>query len=160
VPGTKTGEADRRVRIRGALMDELQALRTRPVDQHAFLFPTRTGKRQYEDEVRLGTLRAAVKRANANLAARDLPPLPESLTPHSQRRTFATLLYALGETPPVVMAEMGHTSPNQALRIYAQAMRLSDDEREQLAALVAGEKAHKGTKANVVPIRAARVRVA
>ncbi len=67
--------------------------------------------------VRTATLGGAVKRANANLAAKDLPPLPEGLTPHSLRRTFATVLYALGEAPPVVMAEMGHTSPNLALRI-------------------------------------------
>jgi integrase len=101
-----------------------------------------------------------VTRANANLAAKDLPPLPEGPTSHGLRRTFATVLYALGETPPVVMAEMGHASPNLALRIYAQAMRLSDEEREQLAALVAGEKAHKGTKGEVVPIERARARAA
>jgi integrase len=100
-----------------------------------------------------------VTRANANLAAKDLPPLPEGLTPHN-RRTFATVLYALGETPAVVMAEIGHASPNLALRIYAQAMRLSDEEREQPAALVAGEKAHQGTKGEVVPIERARARAA
>ena len=37
-------------------------------------------------------------------------PLPSGLTPHSLRRTFATVLYAIGTTPPVVMAEMGHTT--------------------------------------------------
>lgn len=158
VPGTKTGEADRRVRIRGALAGELQALRDRtPVDQDAYVFATRSGRRQYESHVRTRTLGEAVKRANANLAAKDLSPLPEHLTPHSLRRTFATVLYALGEAPPVVMAEMGHTSPALALRVYAQALRLSDDERDQLAALVAGaEKAHKGTRGQVVPIERAR----
>jgi integrase len=101
-----------------------------------------------------------VKRANTNLAARDLPPLPENLTPHSLRRTFATVLYALGESPPVVMAEMGHTRPDLALRVYAQAMRLSDEERDQLGELVAGEKADKGRKGQVVPIERARGRAA
>jgi hypothetical protein len=66
-----------------------------------------------------------VTRANLNLAARDLPPLLASLTPHSLRRTFA-------------MAEMGHTSPALALSIYTQTMRLSDDEREEIGAPVAG----------------------
>jgi integrase len=157
VPGTKTGEADRFVKIRGALRLELQALKDRgPVDQHAYLFPTRTGRRQYETKIRVSNLVAAVKRANANLAKKDLPPLPDNLTPHSLRRTFATVLYALGESPPVVMAEMGHTSPALALRIYAQAARLSDDEREQLAALVAGEPAPNRAGADVVPIERAR----
>ncbi len=140
---------------------ELHGLRDRgPIDHDAYLFPTRTGRRQYECKVRDSTLGGAVKRANKNLAAKDLPPLPEHLTPHSLRRTFATVLYALGEAPPVIMAEMGHTSPDLALRVYAQAMRLSDDERDQLAGLVAGEKAHKGTKGKVVPIERARARAA
>ena len=97
-------------------------------------------------------LKTAVARANKNLAADDLPPLPEKLTPHSLRRTFATVRYAIGEPPTVVMAEMGHTNPDLVLKVYAQAMRLTEDERDQLAALVAGEKARKGTMADVVPI--------
>jgi integrase len=79
-----------------------------------------------------------VKRANKNLAERDLPPLPDKLTPHSLRRTFASVLYALGESPPVVMAEMGHTSPALALRVYAQAMRRGESEQAQLRALIDG----------------------
>src|SRR5579863_9092819 len=82
--------------------------------------------------------KGAVGRANANLAARGLPPLPDRITPHSLRRTFCSLLYALGEPPPVVMAEMGHTDPGLALRVYAQAMRRGEDETVQLRALVEG----------------------
>jgi integrase len=40
------------------------------------------------------------------------------LTPHSLRRTFATLLDALGESPPVVMAEIGHTDAALGLRVW------------------------------------------
>jgi glycine/D-amino acid oxidase-like deaminating enzyme len=50
--------------------------------------------------------------------------------------------------------------PDLALRIYAQAMRLTDDERVDPAALVAGEKANKGQKAAVVSIGPARERAA
>jgi integrase len=159
---SKTDAGRRRIKLRGALRDELLALRARWPDAapEAPVFPTRTGNHPRPVGIRSRTLRRAVKRANENLAAKDLPPLPESLTPHNLRRTFATVLYALGEVPPVVMAEMGHTSPNLALRIYAQVMRLSDDEREQLGELVAGEKAHKGTRGQIVPIRSARTRVA
>lgn len=64
--------------------------------------------------------------------------MPERLTPHSLRRTFASLLYALGENPAVVMAEMGHTDPGLALAIYAQAMRRDEGEVERLQALVDG----------------------
>jgi integrase len=65
-------------------------------------------------------------------------PLPEGLTPHSLRRTFASLLYAIGEPAPVVMQELGHTHPGLALRIYAAAMRRDDDENERLRALIDG----------------------
>ncbi len=135
----KTDAGRRRVKIRGALRDELLAARSRrSVEQDAHVFPTRTGRRQYEAKVRSGTLGGAVKRANKNLAERDLPPLPDKLTPHSLRRTFASVLYALGESPPVVMAEMGHTSPALALRVYAQAMRRGEGEQAQLRALIEG----------------------
>ena len=50
-----------------------------------------------EDTVLVRTLKAAVKLANEKLAARDLPPLPEHLTPHRLRGTFAALLRAVGE---------------------------------------------------------------
>jgi integrase len=86
-----------------------------------------------------------MKRANEHLAKRKLPPLPR-LTPHSLRRTFCSLLYALGESPPVVMAEMGHTDPALALGIYAQAMRRGKDEQEALHALVDGVKADEGAE--------------
>jgi hypothetical protein len=64
--------------------------------------------------------------------------LPEGLTPHSLRRTFASLLYAIGEPATVVMQELGHTHPGLALRIYAAAMRRDDEENEQLRALIDG----------------------
>jgi hypothetical protein len=60
------------------------------------------------------------------------------LTPHGLRRSFASLLYAIGESPPVVMAEMGHTDPALALAIYAHAMRRDEGENERLRALVEG----------------------
>jgi integrase len=147
---SKTDAGRRRVKIRGALRDELLAVRARrTVEQGAYVFPTRTGRRQYESKVRTGTLGGAVKRANTNLDKAGLPPLPDKLTPHSMRRTFASLLYALGEAPPVVMVEMGHTNPALALRVYAQAMRRGEDEKGQLCALVeGGQLAFGGNRAS------------
>ncbi len=117
------------------------------------MFATRSGRRMSTDNVRSRVLgcpavvvdgkekkagKGAVGRANANLAKRGLSPLPDKLTPHSLRRTFCSLLYALGEPPPVVMAEMGHTDPGLALAVYAQAMRRGEGETAQLRALVEG----------------------
>lgn len=64
-------------------------------------------------------------------------PLPH-LTPHRCRRTFASVLYALGESPAVVMAEMGHRNPSLVLSVYAQAMRRDPQESERLRVLVDG----------------------
>ena len=137
---SKTDAGRRRVKIRGALRDELLALRSRHQDapQTAYVFPTRSGGELSADNFRSRVLRAAVKLAGERLEADGLPPLPDKLTPHSLRRTFCSLLYALGEDPGTVMDEMGHTDPALALRVYRQAMRRGEDEKAQLRALVEG----------------------
>jgi hypothetical protein len=60
------------------------------------------------------------------------------LTPHSLRRTFASLLVARGDDPAYVMAQMGHTTPHLTLTLYAQAMQRRDGERERLRVVVGG----------------------
>jgi integrase len=137
---SKTDAGCRRVKIRGALRDELLAVRGRHQDagQDDYVFPTRSGGEQSADNFRSRVLRAAVKRANENLAKRNLPPLTAKLTPHSLRRTFCSLLYALGEDPGTVLDEMGHTDPALALRVYRQAMRRDEGDKAQLTALVDG----------------------
>ena len=54
---------------------------------------------------------AAGEMANTTLATAGVEPLPEGLTPHSLRRTYASLLFAIGEGPPYVMAQLGHVDP-------------------------------------------------
>ena len=135
----KTDAGIRRVKIRGALRDELGALKARHGgDPDALVFPTSTGKRISPSNVRNRVLAKAVNRANERLGDAGEAPLPAGLTPHSLRRTFASLLYAIGEPAPVVMQELGHTHPGLALRIYAAAMRREDDENERLGALIEG----------------------
>jgi integrase len=102
------------------------------------VFATGRGGRMSDDNFRSRVLRAVVRRANENLERADLPPLPDKLTPHSLRRTFCSLLYALGEDPGTVMDEMGHTDPALALRVYRQSMRRGEDEKTQMRALVEG----------------------
>jgi integrase len=137
---SKTDAGRRRVKIRGALRDEMLVLRGRHQEAPpaAYVFGTRSGGRMSPDNFRSRVLRAAVKLAGERLEADGLPPLPDKLTPHSLRRTFCSLLYALGEDPGVVMDEMGHTDPELALRVYRQAMRRDEGEKAQLRALVEG----------------------
>jgi len=146
---SKTDAGRRRVKIRGALRDELLALRGRHQEapQSAYVFATSSGGRLSPDNFRSRVLRAAVKLAGERLEADGLPPLPDKLTPHSLRRTFCSLLYALGESPPVVMDEMGHTDPGLALKVYAQSMRRGEDEAAQLRGLVeSGVLANSGQR--------------
>jgi integrase len=145
---SKTDAGRRRVKIRGALRDELAETRARvgQVDPDAFVFATSTGRRPGRENVRNRVLAPAVELASAKLVERGYAPLPDGLTPHSLRRTFASVLYALGEDPGVVMDEMGHTSPNLALRIYRQAMRRDEGARARLRALVEGERPRLGVE--------------
>src|SRR4051812_19286811 len=54
------------------------------------------------------------------------------------RRTFTSLLFAIGEDPVYVMGQLGHRNPNFTLRVYAQEMARRDGERDRLSALVEG----------------------
>jgi len=60
--------------------------------------------------------------------------------PHSLRRTFASLLFAIGEPPPYVMAQMGHSTASLTLSIDARQMDRRDGDSERLRALVSGEE--------------------
>lgn len=91
-----------------------------------------------------------MKRGNADLERRGLAPLPEGLTCHKLRHTFASILVALGEDPRYVMGQLGHADPTFTLRLYTHAMRRDDGERTRLRALVEGaDWARTGTKTEV-----------
>jgi integrase len=83
-------------------------------------------------------LARAVEKANVQLAKQKLETHPTGLTPHSLRRTFASLLFAVGENPPYVMAQLGHIDPQVTLGINAKVMDRRDGEPERLKALVEG----------------------
>ncbi len=151
---SKTDAGRRRVKLRGALRDELLAVRARrsQAAAEAYMFSTLKGGRPSPNNIRSRVLKVAVERANKNLAKHKLAPLPERITPHSLRRTFASVLYALGEDPGIVMDEMGHANPGLALRVYRQSMRRGEDEKAQLRALIEGrEVADIGSRASETP---------
>jgi integrase len=139
VRAAKTDAGVRVVHILPVLSDELGDYRAR-IDptSDALVFCTTTGRRLGATNIRRRILDKAIKHANAQLATDGFEPLPDGLTPHSLRRTFASLLFAIGETPPYVMAQMGHTTPNLTLSIYARQMDRRDGEPERLKSLVDG----------------------
>jgi len=85
------------------------------------VFATGTGKADTRSNV-AKRLKRTVERANRGLAKQGASPIPIELSPHSLRRTFASLLYMRGESPVYVMHQMGHSDPKLALRIYAKVM--------------------------------------
>lgn len=93
--------------------------------QHAkpsdYVFATKTGKADTRSNI-AKRLKRTVERANKELAMQDASLIPTELSPHSLRRTFASLLYLRGESPVYVMHQMGHSDPKLALRIYAKVM--------------------------------------
>jgi integrase len=141
VPSAKTDAGVRTVNLLPILRDELVDYRAR-LDSapDSLVFGTAAGNALGATNVRRRVLGKAITLANTQLIADGFDPLPEGLTPHSLRRTFASLLFAIGEPPPYVMAQMGHTTPNLTLAIYARQMDRRDCEPERLKALVEGRE--------------------
>jgi len=84
-----------------------------------FVFPGRRRDQPYDrNSLRTRILYGAIKRANAQLAENNEPPLPEKITFHALRRTYAALRAELGEHPAVTPAQMGHRDPRMTLRVY------------------------------------------
>ncbi|MDQ6729303.1 MAG: tyrosine-type recombinase/integrase [Actinomycetota bacterium] len=63
-------------------------------------------------------------------------PLPERITPHKLRHTFASLLVALGVDPGSVTDQLGHTDPGFTLRVYRHGMRRDSASKTALRGLV------------------------
>lgn len=81
----------------------------------------------------------------------------EGVTNHTLRRTFASLLYEAGASPAYVMSQMGHTSADLALEVYARKMERKRDTGERMDALIRGaDWAPTGTNAEPVSLSVAK----
>jgi integrase len=125
------------VKLLPVLRELLTEMRAGDPDLDGYMFATSNGGPMTPPNVRNRILARAVELANERLADRGEAPLPR-LSPHALRRIFASVLYAIGEQPPAVMADMGHTDPALALEVYAHAMRRDEGETDRLRALVEG----------------------
>ena len=135
----KTDAGVRTVNLLPVLRKELLAYKeTLEEPRDVLLFGTRKGRPLAPSNVRLKILAPATQRASTRLEREGLPPLPTGITPHSLRRTFASLLFALGEPPPYVMSQMGHTTAGLTLALYAREMDRRDGEHDRLRTLIEG----------------------
>jgi integrase len=94
-------------------------------------FSTRNGTRQHPDNLRTRLLANVRDRANELLAERGEQPIAH-LTPHTLRRTFASLLAELGVSPTRAMYLIGHTDPTFTMRVYQQVLDMRGSAPEQL----------------------------
>ena len=156
VGDSKTEAGIRIVDVLPALRDELTSHRHAAATARSddLVFPTSSGSRRDKDNARERVIRPVVAAAEELLARRGHTPLPDGVTAHKLRHTFASILYVRGEDPAYVMAQLGHSDPGFTLRVYAHAMRRDDGDKERLRALVDGRDwAPLGTSAASNPLQ-------
>ena len=153
VTKSKTDAGVRKAKLRPVLRDILSERKASLPEsmRTGLVFPTRNGRPHSPSNVRR-MLTAVCERANANLAEQGEPALPK-ITPHSLRRTWCSVMFALGESLPDVMADGGWIDPKVPLTIYAHSMRRDPEESARLKALVEGaETALMGTGDENFPV--------
>jgi integrase len=79
---------------------------------------TRQKRRNVEHRIK-----TAIKRANVRLGELGIEPISERVTPHSLRRTYASVMAAAGHDPVYIAEQGGWTDPAFVLRVYAKAVR-------------------------------------
>jgi integrase len=121
---------DRLVDLPGGLVDELSEWKARSprTGRRQPVFVTRTGRRQEVSNVDR-RLKTAIRRANQRLEELGIEPISERATPHSLRRTYASLRAALRDDPVYIAEQLGHEDPAFTFRVYQKAAK----RRERLA---------------------------
>ncbi|MHB8694810.1 MAG: tyrosine-type recombinase/integrase, partial [Solirubrobacteraceae bacterium] len=138
VESTTDAGTMRTVDLLPVLRDELAEYKasSRHAAAGELVFPTSKGRQFGASNIRRRVLDKAVERANERLGEIDEVPLPDGLTPHKLRHSFASLLVALGEDPGSVMDQMGHTDAAFTLRVYRHGMRRDKASRRAWRELV------------------------
>lgn len=119
---SKTETGIRQVDVSSALREELAEHKSRARPPEAPVFSNRNGSRQTVSNVER-RLKTAIRRANERLTQLGIEPISEQVTPHSLRRLYASLRFALGDDPVYVAQQLGHTEPAFSMRVYARAVR-------------------------------------
>jgi integrase len=119
---TKTDAGERQIPLVPVLREHLTDHRLDfPSAGGEPFFPTRNGTRPHPDNVRARILAPLRERANELLEADGRVPIAH-MTPHTLRRTFASILAACDVPPRRAMYLMGHTDPTLTLAVYQQVL--------------------------------------
>jgi integrase len=129
---TKTDAGERSIPIVPALASRLAAhLNDYPSAPGQPGFPTRNGTRQRPDNIRARILTPMRDCANELLEAEGRLPIG-LMTPHSLRRTFASILAVCDVPPRRAMYLMGHTDASLTLGVYQQVLDMGKGSVEVL----------------------------
>ncbi len=127
VRDSKTPAGRREVDLPSGLVTELWTLAatspsTGPDDP---VFIGRRGTRQTPDNVGR-RLKSAIAKANIELDRLGIAPISKGVSPHSLRRTYASLRFACGDDPVYVAEQGGWADPIFPMKVYAKAVRRRD----------------------------------
>jgi hypothetical protein len=89
------------------------------------VFITRSGRRQTVTNVD-HRIKAAIKAANRKLTELGIEPISERVSPHSLRRTYASIRAAAGDNPILIAEQGGWTDPAFVFRVYQKAAKRRD----------------------------------
>jgi integrase len=131
MPRVKTAASERTVPMLPTLHEILLTQSADRPSHKGPAFATRNGTRQHPDNVRSRLLAGVLERANVLLADAGEQPITY-MTPHTLRRTFASLLAEIGVSPRRAMYLLGHTDPKFTMRVYQQVLDLGGSAPERL----------------------------
>ena len=145
IPAAKTDAGERHVELTMLLADELREhVAARGIGVGHPMWLTWKGGRLNPSNIRTRLLRSSlgpgkrqtrskgtkpkrpkgvVERVNERRAQEGKMLLPERVTPHTLRRTFASMALMAGRDPRWVMGQLGHSDARLTLSVYAQVMQ-------------------------------------
>jgi hypothetical protein len=112
----------REIDLPGGLLDELKAQKLGTDNGDGPVLITQLGTRQNDHNVRRA-LKATITRANAKLDRLGIEPISGRVSPHSLRRTYASLRGALRDDPVYFAEQLGHEDPTFTFRVYQRSVK-------------------------------------
>jgi integrase len=89
------------------------------------VFVTRSGRRQSVTNID-HRIKTAIKAANHKLTELGIEAISERVSPHSLRRTYASIRAAAGDSPVYIAEQIGHTDFGFTFRVYQRAVKRRD----------------------------------
>lgn len=136
---SKTVAGERDIDLTAFLLDELRPHLAARASRHgadvepdSLLFPNREGNPLDEDNIRGRVLPRIIEMTNEKRLDAGKLLIPDEITPHDFRRTYASLSFMAGRELPYVMGQLGHKDSRMAVEVYSQVRkrRVKKAERE------------------------------